>query len=291
MRDLTRNRIEFLIADEFYLNRMKVSSGRLLVREPFEFRTVILPPLFVLSLDAAEKLAAFCASGGTVIALGDLPAGSSDNGLGDPEMKRIMDRLRRSPGFHECGDGIESFLKSSTDGLESAVRFVSGGFDMLQHHREIDGRDFFWLANNTGVAATVEVHSARARGIGFDLGLRDRSHPKHPLGFGLRRSARVPRVRRPGGVLARGGSIGAVRGSGEGRRRISSPDDDLDGRWFVRVDMDIQTKQEHPIGPPPRLLEGRTLPLETWEKWGMKTFSGFVDYEKDVQLSPRKTAG
>jgi hypothetical protein len=285
MRDLTRDRIEFLIADGFYLRRMKVRDG-LLVRPPFEFRTVILPPLMVLSLDAAGKLAAFTESGGTVIALGDLPAGSTDNGWLDPDMVRIMDRLRKCPSFHPCRKDFGFFLKTSPDGPVPPVRFESGGFEMLQQHRKIDGRDFFWLANNTGRPQRTDLLLSGLKGSASIWDCETgaiRGIPSVSASAGLRVSLSFDDLEAYWLVVdPSASSADPVKGGGQSAVRTTA----LDGPWFARVDMGIQTKQEHPAGPPPWLLKGRTLPLETWEKWGMKTFSGFVDYEKDVQLTP-----
>jgi len=83
MRDLTRNRIEFLIADEYYLRQMDVRDS-LLVRPPFEFRAVILPPSSVLPIRAAVKLAQFAEGGERSSRWGTFPTGSTDRDCGIP---------------------------------------------------------------------------------------------------------------------------------------------------------------------------------------------------------------
>jgi len=285
MRHLTRNRIEYLVADGYYLHQMAVRES-LLVRFPFKFRAVIMPPMVVLSLDAAGKLAAFAEGGGTVIALGDLPAGSTDRGLRDPEMIRTMDRLRKCPSFRPCREDIGSFLLTSAEGPFSHVRFEAGGFDMLQHHRKIDGRDFFWLANNTGNPRKADVFLPGLKGSvsiwDCETGIR-RTVPSIPASNGLRVSLNFDGLEAYWLVVdpsASSAEPSADSGEGHGVRTVTP-----DAHWFVRADTAAQPKQEHPFDLPAWILKGRTLSLQTWDRWGMKTFSGTVDYEQDILIT------
>ena len=170
-QDLTDGRVEFLIGDRHYLSQMDVKDGRL-VRGPFEFRTLVLPPLRILSLDGARKMLAFAKSGGRVYALGELPSGSVEHGMNDADMVAVMKELAAQPTFTQCPPepadcvaarsdpagwqyqsdaskhGLRPLIERQSPGLESPVRFLKGGFPMLQARRRIDGRDFFWLVNN-----------------------------------------------------------------------------------------------------------------------------------------------
>jgi len=70
--DLTAARVEFLVGDRFYLEQMKIESGRL-VRGDMAFRAMVLPALDIMSLKAAEKIVDFAKAGGRVYALAELP--------------------------------------------------------------------------------------------------------------------------------------------------------------------------------------------------------------------------
>ena len=90
INELTDARIEFLIGDRFYLKQMELGSGKpvhgtpeskeaRLVRGPFSFRKLVLPPLDILTLASARAMVVFAKAGGYVYALGELPAASAEN--------------------------------------------------------------------------------------------------------------------------------------------------------------------------------------------------------------------
>ncbi len=220
INDLTDARVEFLIGDRFYLKQMEIGNGKpvhgtpeskeaRLVRGPFSFRTLVLPPLDILTLESARKMVAFAKAGGYVYALGELPAASAENGMNDPVMKDLMAELKAAPEFHALTNGLKAGLEDDVTlpGLESPVFMGGRGeFPLLQHHRRIDGKDFYWLANNTEQAqkCDISLHSERR---GFHLGLRDRRHPAYH--FGELRAGRTE-FQTTGSLLAGGGS-GAAR--------------------------------------------------------------------------------
>ena len=156
---LTSARIEFLIGDRYYLGKMTVTpsaadvsgsrrSARLVLGD-FSFQAVVVPPLIVLPRDAADKLLAFARAGGLVYTLGELPIGSTDVGLNDPILQKTLAELTALPNVIACKDGLAVELARKDTQLKSQIVFESGEFPMLQMHRRIDGRDFFWLGNNT----------------------------------------------------------------------------------------------------------------------------------------------
>ncbi|MDZ7345552.1 MAG: hypothetical protein ONA69_02030 [candidate division KSB1 bacterium] len=151
--ELVKNRVEFLVADRYYLRQMRVEKGAL-ERPPFRFHTLILPDLAVLPSDAAEKLVQFAESGGRVIFLCGVPI-HSEKRKNDKELKRLMDCLCRRPTVRiiPC-DSLQQFSRLLEALSLAHVAFHEGEFPLLQQHRCIEGRDFFWLANNTG---TVQV--------------------------------------------------------------------------------------------------------------------------------------
>ena len=157
--DLTAARIEFLIGDRYYLNKMSVvpadsnanapEHGPCLAISDFRFKAVILPPLVVVPRAVVEKLLSFARAGGFVYTLGELPIGSTDAGLNDPALQEMLAALTALPNVIPCKDGLAAELARKDTRLASQIRFEAGEFPMLQMHRRIDGRDFFWLANNT----------------------------------------------------------------------------------------------------------------------------------------------
>ncbi len=278
--DLTAGRIEFLAADRYYLRRMQVAEDQL-VFGPFRFDTVVLPPLFVLPLDVMEKILSFAENGGQVFYLGDLPAGSVENGLADAGMRSLVERFRALPCVVSCPSGISGRIKSH-------VQFVAGGFNMLQQHRKIDGRHFFWLANNTGTtqSCTLLAHGLNGAVEVWDSengtvrvppfkkaqdGLQIRLDFDPLGGFWLvvdPQRASVPEVPPP-----------AVRDTAYIR---------LDGQWRVRIDQAVQPNLEHPTVPPGFMTQpgGCLKELELWRNWGLTKFSGYVDYQRLVFLYP-----
>src|SRR5512143_354053 len=84
-----------------------------------------------------------------------------------PRMIELMDALRAGPTFRAGPDGgLKELLdaEGGAPGLESSVIFRSGAFPMLRHRRRIDGREFFWLTNNTEAWQTSEIAVRGARG-------------------------------------------------------------------------------------------------------------------------------
>ncbi len=284
--DLTAAGIEFLIGDRFYLGQMDVGKGNL-VRGEFAFRTLVLPALDILPLEAARKMVDFAKAGGRVYALAGLPTASAEKGLNDPQMKELMDALRSEASFTSCpGGGLKALLAAGreTPGLESQVVFKAGEFPMLRHHRLIDGREFIWLANNSDAWQTSEVEVRGARGAasiwdcetgvirpvastptngGSALTLVFRPYEAYWLVFDPKKDPLAgPPERRPEGDV-----IAAV-----------------EGPWKVAFDPAVQPVMEFPAAPPAEFARGVEKPLEDWSAWGLRKFSGLLDYAKTVTL-------
>ncbi len=285
IRDLTKNRIDFLITDKHYIRQMKV-VGNNLVRDEFKFKTIVLPPLIVLPIDVAEKILEFAKKGGKVFALGDLPLGSTDNGMNDPQLKKLMNNLKKQKSFKFSKDK----LPINVPGLQSCLHFVSGGFDILQQHRKIDGRDFFWLANNAnleqkceievfGVSGRTEIWncedgkitpvSSKRSGISAQhLKLSFRPYEAYWLVFNPKRKA-----------------INKLD------RKISSSKiiQKITGDWYVKIDPSVQPNLEIPVKFPRELTQMKKIekPLTLWSDWKSldKKFTGFVDYTKVIECN------
>jgi hypothetical protein len=111
IKDLTAARIEYMIADRYYVRRMEVrgEEGRL-VTGPFAFKAVVLPEMLILPLDVARKIVEFAEAGGYVYLLGNLPRGSTDHGLDDPRMRALMKRLEAFPTVRAAKKGVPGMI-------------------------------------------------------------------------------------------------------------------------------------------------------------------------------------
>ena len=282
--DLTAARVEFLIGDRHYLGQMSVEAGTL-VRGDLRFRAVVLPPLDILTLDTARKIVAFGKAGGRVYALGELPAASAENGLGDPAMKALMEELRAQTGFTACPPaGLRTLLAPSAAGLESPVRFLEGSFPMLQHRRRVDGSEFFWLANNTGEERECRVALDGIRGAAavWDC---ETGQSRPVTSSETERGTEVSLVFKP--YEAYWLVLDASRPSLAGapwRRTELTVVATIDGPWTVRYEPKVQPTLEFPVTPPADLLRGAEKKLEDWRAWGLGKFSGLLDYTVTLDL-------
>jgi len=276
--DLTAARVEFLVGDRFYLKQMEVKDGNLVLGD-FSFRALVLPPLDILQLETARKVLDFAKAGGRVYALGELPAASAEQGMADPRMKKLMDVLRAQPTFKACPEpGLKPLLELPAVGLESPVRFASGTFPMLQHRRRIDGREFFWLANNTGQWQTSEVAVRGVRGAAsiWDCETGG-TRPEASTDTG--EGSKLTLVFKPYEAfwLVFDPKQGAYAGAPERRPELDTVMT-IQGPWKVSYDPEIQPVMEYPLTPPAQFKAGVIKPLEDWKAWGLQKFSGLLDY-------------
>jgi hypothetical protein len=284
--DLTAAGTEFLVGDRHYLGQMNVDKGRL-VRGDLAFRTLVLPALDILPLETARKMVEFAGAGGRVYALAELPAASAERGMGDPRMKEMMDTLRAQPTFTACPEGG---LKALFDGggvgpgLESPITFVSGAFPMLKHHRRVDGREFYWLANNTESWQMVRISVLGARGAASIWDCETGSI--RPVASADAESgSESTLVFEPYEAywLVFDPKAPALAGPPE---RIPATEvvATVEGPWTVTFDPAVQPVMEYPMAPPAAFMEGIEKPLEDWSAWGLKKFSGLLDYTKTVTV-------
>jgi hypothetical protein len=304
MNDLTAARIDYLIADSHYMMKMDVGSDGTLKYGQFEFGTLVLPPLKLLPLGVAEKIADFAKAGGHVFALGSLPDSSAENGAGDPAMKPLMDTLKKATSFIEVKDGLLSPVNSNVSGLEPCVSFETGEFPLIASKRKIGGRSFVWLANNGSVRHECVLRIGDVSGLASiwnceDASIRDIQSEALPGGC-----SRVKIVLEPyeafwlvfdpsknlagkkdlasGGLDISQADAWRSRDSRQNMEKLIS----LDGLWDVSVDAGEQLDlAQHKLSAPDWLLKGGARrPLESWLKWDLKKFSGFVDYSCDFYI-------
>ncbi|MGA2531730.1 MAG: glycosyl hydrolase [Candidatus Aminicenantales bacterium] len=287
--DLTAARVEFLVGDRHYLKQMEVRQGRL-VRGDLSFRTLVLPAVDIMPLEAARKVVDFAKAGGRVYALAGLPTASAEKGMGDPEMARLMGELTRQTTFAAVDEGgLAALIGWKAAGLESPVRFAAGAFPMLQHRRRIDGRDFYWLANNSDEWQSPEVAIAGARGAAsiWDCETGDiRPMASDESRDGSRLSLMFKPYEAFWLVFDPKGKAGA--GTGKTGTPARRPEIEViatvDGPWLVRYDAKIQPVMEYPMTPPAGFAAGVEKRLEDWKAWGLPKFSGLLDYSKTISL-------
>lgn len=281
LRDLIFNRIEYLVADKYYMDKMKV-SGNTLTYNNHKFKAVVMPPMTVMSLDTAEKLIEFLNNGGYVYSLGELPSASIENGMNDTYMVQLMNVLKSIKRFKKLENGLKSELSERETHLKSHISFVRGKFDMLQKHRIIDGRHFFWLANNNdetyiselkienvhGAVSiwnceTGEISNISSKTENNDLIVRIKFLPND--GFWL---VIDPRQKSDG------------RLADYPRENIISL---LDGEWEVSIPEEVQPNLENKVE-----LSALVNPkhLTDWKEWNEipEKFSGLIDYKKTFYI-------
>jgi hypothetical protein len=284
METMTRARVEYMIADSDYLREMNPSADGTLTKGEFAFKTLILPPLRLLPLEAAEKAVRLAQSGGHVYALGSLPDGSAEKGMNDPKMKKLMDDLRAAPGFVQAKAGLAALIGSRSPGLAPNVEFETGEFPMITTQRTVGGRSFIWLVNNEPVPqqCTVRIRGASGEATIWDCETGEkRMVASEDVADGSRLSLNFEPneafwlVHDPKKKAHRAKSAPA---SFETLHTFDDP-------WFLQIGGDqppiIQTK----LPAPEWLWSGREKrPLESWLKWDLKHFSGFVDYSASFEI-------
>ncbi|MEW6743928.1 MAG: glycosyl hydrolase [Planctomycetota bacterium] len=287
IQELTAARIEYLIADRYYFRQMSVQRDGRLLRGPFEFKAVVVPSLFLLPLDVARKLVAFAKAGGTVYLLGELPEASAERGVGDPELRALMSELTMQPSVRQARSGIAALVAEGAPFIRSQAEFAAGAFPLLQIHRRIDGRDFFWLANNTGESrqSSLVFHDVRGAtsiwdceaGSITEIACRgERSESIVDLTFEPYEAfwlvfdpTEVPATSQP----PKTGTWTVVA--------------TLDGLWRVRTGPGLSRPPASEMpGVPDWLLsqDGAERPLASWLEWGLGEFTGYVDYTITFEL-------
>jgi hypothetical protein len=279
--NLSAARIDYLVADRYYLRQMNISPNGLLVRKNFKFKAVILPKMIILPLDVAEKVVAFAEAGGYVYLLGDLPEGSTDNGLKDPKMKALMNRLQELPSVRKAPGGVWQLVAEKAPFMKSQAVFESGRFSMVQLHRRIDNRDFFWLVNNTGSRqeCTLAIQDVKGLASIWDCETGSKTNiSSQPIASG----SRVKLAFKPFEAYwlvfdPQNQSIQSDIQPRESWLTIAA----LDAPWNIRIDRSVQPPPAAPRLIAPDVLlskKGDKRPLASWLEWGLDQFSGFVDY-------------
>lgn len=154
MRKLNEASIDFLIGDKHYLENGKVTRSEnetKLTINGHDFYAVVLPPVPVISRSSLNKIAEFAETGGTVIALGELPVGSPDYGLNDSEIQKRTEALKAQPTLLNLSgepDKQGRMIAALRENVTLQMRFERAN-RLYTAHRNMDGTHLYWMANNT----------------------------------------------------------------------------------------------------------------------------------------------
>ncbi len=161
--ELTRQGWDYHIADSFYLDRAEI-RGRALQIAGESFKALLLPPMTNIDPAAARKIRRFIASGGAVLAIGELPQGLAPDGIRRfpaHDHPSFMDRLDYQQ-YIEAPAGFREDLKPLLDALRAIeppqVEILTPDAARLYFsHRRLEDIDWFWVVNDTARERRVKV--------------------------------------------------------------------------------------------------------------------------------------
>ena len=153
---------------------------------------------------------------------------------------------------------------------------------MLQKYRRIDGKDFFWLANNDlqrqvceiniqgvhGAASIWDCETGEIRPVSSvdgDNGSKVRLKFKPLEAYWL--------------VFDSDAQVNTVIEKPENQILMT-----ISGTWKVNWNAAIQPIMEFPSTPPAEFVAGVEKPLEDWQAWGLQKFSGLFEYSKSIVI-------
>ena len=99
MNLLVQKQKDFDILDDYYLGKAVLGHGSIQVG-PERFGVIVLPPMKVIAYEALDRIRRFYEQGGTVVAYGSLPSGSTGQGgtiRGLPPPSGRSSQLDRTP--------------------------------------------------------------------------------------------------------------------------------------------------------------------------------------------------
>ncbi|RPI00227.1 MAG: hypothetical protein EHM72_09835, partial [Calditrichaeota bacterium] len=162
MKALTGNNIDYLMADRHYMKTGRVKTGDKTLYDinGFEFSAIVLPPMFIIDQEEAQKILEFAQKGGLVYLSGKLPQGSPEKGANDPEVKKMMEELKNLPSVTDFGNGPASFaglVKNLNEKIAPQLVIEGTKDNLFTAHRKIGDHDFYWIANNNDDAAACNI--------------------------------------------------------------------------------------------------------------------------------------
>ena len=157
-KQLLTAQVLYTVIDDESICAAEISTdGRLLIGNG-AYRVLILAYADYISAEAAEKLAAFCEAGGTVVFVSDAPSKSLD-GKGDDRVAAAMAAMSEQPSYK-----INRIPKMCIDVANMSNNILSIGTckgaaktDILYGDFMDDGHDLSYFANSSAAEATLSL--------------------------------------------------------------------------------------------------------------------------------------
>ena len=160
MESLYNAQRDFTILDARGLTEAKVVRGTL-VHGDLQWHVIVLPGVDTLPMAAWENLARFVREGGVVVALGALPV-NSEAEFPCPRVQSVCQEIfgttaNQPSAYANSAGGGGIFLPSGSEG-QLPIRIkgvlaqdvsVAGGAALRVTHRRTDGRDIYFLINDS----------------------------------------------------------------------------------------------------------------------------------------------
>jgi len=166
---LTEARYDFMVADDYYLEKSEFAGGRLHINKA-EFQLLILPPMSTTRRSTAARVRDYYRAGGTVIALRRLPYTSVESGRDDAELKAIWEevfdlRSTAEPYLMRKGANggrsywvpgyVKDLVEIIREVLDPDIELVDGPANNLYAlHKRNAGVDLYWVVNDKAEART-----------------------------------------------------------------------------------------------------------------------------------------
>ena len=171
---------------------------------------------------------------------------------------------------------LDEELKLPGTRLKSHIRFVSGEFDMLQKHRIIDNRHFFWVANNGDETQIPELEIQEIHGKVTKWDCETGKIEDVPsLTIGMNERIRIAFQPNEAFWIV-------VDPSQPSDGHLEKYCDEavlqtIAGIWNITIPETVQPVLENPVEYPDSILP---KPLSDWNRWSElpSGFSGLLDY-------------
>jgi hypothetical protein len=150
VRDLIQHQIDLDIVDEQAIVDSSMSDGTLCVAQE-RYRIVVIPRADTLGAATAGKLAEFGRAGGTVIFIDEPPVRGESAAATPLVNKAIRELLGSGRGRVVALDRIPQTVREA--GADDFT-LASPDPDILVTHRQLDGRDVYFVINASGSAKT-----------------------------------------------------------------------------------------------------------------------------------------
>lgn len=175
---LSGQRLDFKVADDHYMAQSRIDGRHLHIADS-DFGVMILPPMSTTRRSTAAKVRDYFQSGGTVIALRQLPANSVEDGRNDPALKAIWEqtfdarpasqpfRLKQNSAggrAYFVPGSVPDLLQVLRQAIDPDVEVTDGPTDHLYvMHKIKAGVHLYWIVNDTAEPRT-NVLRLRAKG-------------------------------------------------------------------------------------------------------------------------------